>query len=237
MLYDDADNPINDVAAMQVSLKDPYEENVTLDPINSNDPLLLDVSGRFNGNNACWEYSTPIAVSYIYTKAHLSDPPSFGDYTLQVEIGGETVTNPIPFNYLLELPFIPSKTSQILTDPFGNIYWMWEVPQPILELSAEYDMSSRAVLSGYKDGQEIGYVFPFVPLHMGFCYFPFLSYQHLINQEADEFGFNLHVRLNNNFVRSYSNEIIVNDLTTLSITRKIGIEEAIYALQVVSGLR
>ena len=71
------------------------------------------------------------------------------------------------FDFLLDLPIIPSRTFQIQTDSSGNLFWTWDIPEQLLTLAKTYDLQYKAGVGAMVNGQNVALYWPNVPVEMG----------------------------------------------------------------------
>jgi hypothetical protein len=204
---------------------DPSGNPVNLTTINFS-PLFDFYGARFNTINSTWEYNTPLEISDF--TANILDPMVIGTYILEVSTDtGPPLIGQIDFDFLLDLPIIPSRTFQIQTDPSGNLFWTWDIPEQLLTLAKTYDLQYRAGVGAMANGQNVALYWPNVPVEMGFSFTPSSIFQELVNR-SDEIHFWFQVRTSNNNARAYSKTIVVQDLSSpISVTPTTGRAEII----------
>jgi len=204
---------------------DPSGNPANLTTINFSSPYDF-YGARFNTTNSTWEYNTPQELSEF--SANILDPMVIGTYTLEVTTDtGPPLIGQIDFDFLLDLPIIFSRTFQIQTDSSGNLFWTWDIPEQLLTLAKTYDLQYRAGVGAMANGQNVALYWPNVPVEMGFSFTPSSIFQELVNM-SDEIHFWFQVRTGNNNARSYSNTIVVQDLSSpVSVTPTTGKAEII----------
>ena len=190
------------------------------------DPLFDFYGAWFDPGSSAWGYNTPFQLSEF--RADILDPLVIGIYTLEVSMdSGPPLTGQIAFDFLLDLPIIPSRTFQIQTDPSGNLFWTWDIPEQLLTLAKTYDLQYRAGVGAMANGQNVALYWPNVPVEMGFSFTPSSIFQELINR-SDEIRFWFQVRTSNSNARAYSKTIVVQDLSSpVSVTPTTGKAEII----------
>jgi len=116
------------------------------------------------------------------------------------------------------------------------LIWKWNSPS---EKFSEVSTSIRTWVEGFSNGISTGEIYIKVPTHMGWAFAPYNLLQQ-IDGEDNVIKIGLNVRANDNNSRSYSNIIEWNKANAcgcdISGDQKTGLEEAIHALRVVSGL-
>lgn len=226
-VLDDSDNYVNNKSVVtDVVLKNPGGSPVNLATIDIDppttigfDPLYDFFGAYYDKENSVWNYAPQEQFSDFY--ANITDTLEVGQYTLEVSvIGGQTLTKSINFEFLLKLPIISSRTFQIQSDSDGNVYWTWDIPEQIINLTQTYNLQIRAGVAAKVAGQIDALYWPNIPIEMGFCFIPHSIYQNLASR-ADEILFAFQVRTSNNNARAYSDKISVIDLSSpISITPK-----------------
>ncbi|MGV7224090.1 MAG: hypothetical protein ACQ9MH_21520 [Nitrospinales bacterium] len=204
---------------------DPSGSPVNLTTINFS-PTPGFYGARFNTINSTWEYNPPQDLTEF--NANILDPMVIGTYTLEVTTDtGPPLIGQIDFDFLLDLPIILSRTFQIQTDPSGNLFWTWDIPEQLLTLAETYDLQYRAGIGAMLNGQNVALYWPNVPVEMGFSFTPSSIFQELVNM-SDEIRFWFQVRTSNNNARAYSKTIVVQDVSSpISVTPRTGRDEII----------
>jgi hypothetical protein len=128
-------------------------------------------------------------------------------------INGQILTNSVHFDFLLKFPVVSSRTSQIQSDPDGNVYWSWHIPEKMLVLARTYNLHMRPLVAAMINGQLDALYSPVTPIQMGFYFVPNSIYQDLTSR-GDEIRFGFTVKSNNENARSYSDRIILKDLSS-----------------------
>lgn len=101
-------------------LKDPSENPVNISSLEF-EPLYDYYGSRFDLGSSAWIYYTPIPISDF--GATILGSLVIGTYTLEVSMeNGQTLTQEIDFDFLLDLPIVSSRTYQIHTDSTGNLH-------------------------------------------------------------------------------------------------------------------
>ena len=204
---------------------DPSGTPVNLTTLNFS-PLPDFYGARFDTNNSAWDYNPPQDITEF--NANILDPMVIGTYTLQVTTDtGSPLIGEIDFDFLLDLPIIPSRTFQIQTDPDGNLFWTWPIPAQLLMLAKTYDLQYRAGVGAMNNGQNVALYWPNVPVEMGSSFTPSSIFQELVNM-SDEIRFWFQVRTSNNNARAYSKTIVVQDLSSpITVSPTTGRDEII----------
>lgn len=219
-VLDDSDNYVNNKNVVTgVVLKNPDDSVVNLEIIDNDppttlgfDPLFDFFPAHYDAENSVWIYDPEMQISGFY--ANIIETLEIGEYTLEVSvIGGQTLTKSINFEFLLKLPIISARTFQIQSDSYGNVYWTWDIPEQLLNLTQTYDLQIKAGVAAMISGQIDALYWPDVPVEMGFCFIPHSIYQDLASR-GDEIRFALQVRTTNQNARSYPDRISVTDLSS-----------------------
>ena len=242
-MKDDSGQPFsNGDAIINVGLYDPNQNQVNLSPFYFKPPYEI-LSGSFDLGTSQWVYGPSVLLNEI--GATIFDSLLVGTYRLEVLMeDGLTYLSTYEVTNLIDLPVISSRSCQITSDSAGNIFWSWKAPPELISLSRTLGTSQRIYISAFQGTKLMSVLFLSVPTEMSFAYFPTDLIQALVSK-GDNFGYEIQVRTTNNNCRSYSKEITVSSpLTTIvgvdgdiNGDGKIGLEEAINALQCVTGLR
>lgn len=211
-LVDDSGWVTEESAVTKIELFDSKGASVGLSPI-SFSIFNNYIRGDFDVNSATWIYNNT-SSNFGTWAADILTPLTTDIYTVKVTTDDMVVhTIYADFNKF-EPPAISSKTFQINSDSDGNIYWMWDIPQKLLDLGKSKDIVIRAGIQSYLNNKATGLIFVEQPIYMGFCFIPYTQLQFLLSL-GSEIGFFINIRTEPQYIRYYSNEISVKDFSAL----------------------
>jgi fibrinogen beta/gamma subunit family protein len=195
------------------------------------------VSGNYDANNGRWYFGDSLNQGSYYD-FDIAETLKTGQYHLVVvDTNGKQYDTYKDFNSTRDVPTIPPDSFCANKDAAGNLFWRWAAPT---ELFSNVSTSIRTYVSVYKNDMFIGDIYIKVPTHMNWAFSPKHLLDKFINEGADLLKIGLHVRTNDNNNRWYSKEIDWREAKAcdcdISGDNKIGLEEAIRALQIISGL-
>lgn len=213
-ILDDQGDYINDGSIVTgFELWDPNMISTELETVTFT-PLYDFIGGKFKVDTNKFVY-TP-SGPYSGFEAIIKDPLLVGTYTLMVTtVEGLLPDAKINFDQQVELPVAYSRSFQIHPDPSGNIYWMWDISQELLDTANNYNtLVAASVFAG--DGDQFEFLLHVkVPTYMGFIFIPNSVVQQ-IPGDASEYSYKIWVRTSDGTNRAVSDPIIVNDpLTTI----------------------
>ena len=191
--------------------------------------------GGYDANNGWWYFDNALHDESGYSVT-FDGILKTGTYHLVVtDKNGATYEGYRNVNSIQELPVIASETFCAFKDNDGNLLWKWGIPSNI-----NASTSVRAYVDSYNGGIFISEVYLTVPTHMGWAVVPQNLLQ-LIEGQGNILKLGVQLRTNDNNNRAYSSMIEWNTAKACACDingdKKIGLEEAIHALQVVSGIR
>ena len=172
------------------------------------------IGGKFKVDTNQFVY-TP-SGPYSGFEAIIKDPLIEGTYDLVVTTDeGPPLGAKISFDQKVELPFVSYRTFQIHPDPSGNIYWMWDISEELLDIANNDNTCVAASVFAGDDDQFEFLLHVKVPTYMGFIFIPNSVVQQ-IPGNASEYSYKIWVRTSDGTNRAVSDPIIVNDpLTTI----------------------
>lgn len=191
--------------------------------------------GGYDSNNGRAYYDNALHDESFYS-VRFNDQLKTGTYHLVVaDKSGTTYNAYLNFNSIQDIPVIPSNTFCAFKDNGGNLIWKWGIPSYI-----NASTSVRAFVDSYSGGTLISEIYLQVPTHMGWAFVPQNLLQ-LIEGPGNILKLGIQLRTNDNNNRAYSTMIEWNTANAcgcdINGDNRIGLEEAIHALQVVSGIR
>lgn len=219
------------------------------------------LSGQYNATDGSWVYGSQSTETGF--SSDLSIILKAGQYRLDVSTNDDQIIQSGPYEYhqLIQLPVVSSDSFQLIPDEQGNLVWTWQIPQALDTVNSAYGISVRAHISIYQNELFTGdTVTVKVPASMGRIFIPSDVVQTIQARGGDSYRFRIQIRTNDNNNRSYSKNLSVSSLQTTLKTvfsqdeleqavtaerskydpdrdGRIGLEEAIYALQVTAGVR
>lgn len=246
LIFDMKDNSgqpfSNGDAIISVKLYDPNQNLVNLSPFYFNPPYEV-VSGKFDVSTKQWIYYPGFFLNEI--GAIILDDLMVGTYRLEVLMDDAvTYQSTYEVTNLLDLPVISSRSYQVVSDSAGNVFWSWKTPSDLISLSRTLGTSQRPYIYAFQGTVMKSVLYPSVPTEMSSVFFPTDIIQALVSK-GDSFVYGIQLRTTNNNCRSYSKEITVNSPLATIVTvdgdvngdGKVGLEEAINALQRAAGFR
>jgi hypothetical protein len=236
-MYDQSQTPPGDVLA-SATLYDPNGEVVNISsPTYAPGNLLM---GNYDGNNGQWNFNSGFDYYDNGYAASFDGDLIPGDYRLQVTTtGGWSDERTFKVSQPVECPIISSSSFRAWKDSSGNLIWEWDPPYAI-------NPTLRTRISAYIGVEEDNEYFFWitVPTHFGGVFIP-KSKLELLEAKGNNIEISLSLRINdefgNNFQRNISNGISLEDAMTIPVEGdvnndgKIGVAEAIHALQVTTG--
>ena len=198
-------------------------------------------SGYYDSDKGEFAYSPETVVEYFgpvgnslpngeYLLSAVVDAPISGEQHIEIE------TN---LNYTpVDLPIITYDTFSISNDSAGNFILKWDAPEGLNGTT-----HSRIHIGVYYQQAFLGEIYVRgVPTDLGRLFVPAEIVQQVEEWGGDYYEIELNIRTNDGVARSYSNRKVVTSLKIniigdINNDNKIGLEEAINALQVVSGLK
>ena len=232
----------NGDAIINVKLYDPNQNLVNVSPFYFLPPYEI-FFGGFDRSTSQWVYYSVGHLNEI--GATIFDDLVVGTYRLEVLMDdGVTYESTYEVTNLIDLPVISSRSCQITSDSAGNIFWSWKATPELISLSRTLGTSQRPYICALQGTKRLKVLYPTVPTEMSSAFFP-TSIIQAFASGADSFVYCVQVRTTNYNCMSFSKEITVSSpLTTIvgvdgdiNGDGKIGLEEAINALQCVTGLR
>lgn len=177
------------------------------------------------------EYYGPVGSSLpsgeYLLRALVDIPPSGEQY---IEIARQWDYFPVV------LPVITYNSFDISNDGSGNFLLKWDAPEGLNDTT-----HSRICIKAYDQKRFVGDVFVRgVPTDLGRLFLPADIVQQVVQWGGDSYGIELNVRTNDSRERTYSKTKVITSLKgnivgDVNNDGKIGLEEAINALQVLSS--
>ncbi|MDM8536945.1 LamG domain-containing protein [Desulfobacterales bacterium HSG17] len=233
-MKDRNNNYILEDVLSSIELYDPEDTKVQL-TVNEFGGTYKNISGGYDANNGWWYFGDLLnEESYYYVK--FDETLKSGKYRLVVtDKSGTQYEGYKDFGSVKNVPIISSESFCAYKDNEDNLIWQWENPA---DMFSNVSTSIRTWIDVYNNEIPIGDIFIKVPTHMGWAFVPKNLLQKFENGNVIKIG--LHVRTNDNNNRSYSKTINWEDANAckcdINGDQKTGLEEAIHALKVVSGM-
>jgi len=236
-MYDQGQTPPGNVLA-SATLYDP-NGNVVIIPVPTYAPGNL-LMGNYDQNTGQWKFNPGFDYFDNGYAANFNGDLIPGDYRLQVTTtGGWSDERTFKVSQPVACPIISSSSFRARKDSSGNLIWKWDPPY-------EINPDLRTRISAYMaiKGNDDYFFFITVPTHFGSVMIP-KNILGLLEAKGDEINMMLFLRVNdelgNNFQRNISNGISLKDAMIIPVEGdvnndgKIGLPEAIHALQVTTG--
>ena len=197
------------------------------------------LNGKYDANNGFWSFDDAYSSNSFYS-VKFGGTLKSGEYHLSVtDNSSQTYDAYWTFNALVNLPIISSDTFCAFKYDDGSLMWKWNVPTSIMYQNS-ISTSVRTWIDVYTNGELVKEIHIKVPTHMGWAIVPNTLLQG-IEGPNNVLKIGVNVRTNDNNNRSYSNDInweLANSCgCDIDGDQKIGIKEAINALQIVAGVR
>jgi hypothetical protein len=184
------------------------------------DPDYDFLAGDFNIGNGCfgfWDPNDAWVINDYY--GIVLEPLIPGEYELELKTNdGQTHMATYTFMQKIELPYVKSRSFQIHPDAAGNLYFSWDIPKQLLQITQTTTLSYRTYLMAYTDDTFEALLYPNIPIHMNSVFIPSHIVQWIAGK-GNKFVFLVQVRTNVNNNRSYSKGVAVSDLST-TVTKK-----------------
>jgi len=221
-IYDEQGNyiPGGDVVNKStVKIYDPNDNVVNISDVLW-DPDYDFLAGDFNIGNGCfgfWDPNDAWVINDYY--GVVLEPLIPGEYELELKTNdGQTHTATYTFMQKIELPYVKSRSFQIHPDAAGNLYFSWDIPKQLLQITQTTTLSYRTYLMAYTDDTFEALLYPNIPIHMNSVFIPSHIVQWIAGK-GNKFVFQVQVRTDGNNNRSYSKGVAVSDLST-TVTKK-----------------
>lgn len=232
-MKDEGNNYISDDVVSSIELYDPDGIKISLTKAEFGG-VYKTVGGGYDAENGNWYFGDSLHDESYYN-VQFEGALKTGEYKLVItDKAGVQYNEYKNYDSTQNLPLISSETFCAFKDNTGNLIWKWAIP-PVIEAST----SVRAWVNGSKDGIDTGEIYVKVPTHMGYAVAPQNLLQ-MIDGDGHILKIGVHVRTNDNNNRAYSNMIEWNTAKScgcdINGDQRIGLEEAIHALQIVSGI-
>lgn len=236
-LYDRNQTPPGDVLS-NVVLYDPNGSAVDIPPpVRTTSNIMF---GSYDASTGQWGYAPGFDFFDNSYSSNFSEDIVEGYYRLSVETtGGHFDERTFRARLPVDGPTISASSFRAWKDDSGNLIWTWDPPFGI-------DLSLRTRVSAYVGvaGHDEHFAWVTVPTHMGGLTLPKNKLDQL-EAFGSDIEFSLSLRFNDeygyNFQRNISNGVSLDEAMEfppkgdINGDGVIGLEEAIHALQAVSG--
>jgi hypothetical protein len=210
-LADDTGHELtSDTNVASVKLSDPQGRPVKLfDRKFSRDE---EIYGIYDPMRSQWHFVEEWQIDSWFS-ADFSEPLIPGVYRLKVNtVDGNVAEYEFYFKTAAVLPVITSQSFKLQPDPFGNVIWKWDVPDTLGHMVYNLQTAVKASIDIYKDTEQVAYFFIKLPSHMSYLFIPRNIVQKM-RAKGDSFGLRVQLETTDNTTRTYSNTLIINDLT------------------------
>lgn len=200
-----------DTNIASVKLLDPQDRLVQLSVCKfSRDEEIF---GVYDPMRSQWHFNEDWQIDSWFS-ADFSEPLIAGVYQLKVSTrDGKVAEYEFPFRNAPMLPVILSRSFKLRQDPYGNIIWKWDVPDILGHMVFDLQTTVKASIDIYKDEEQVGYFFIKLPSHMSYLFIPRNIVQKL-KAKGERFGLRIQLETRDSSARSYSDTLMVNDLTS-----------------------
>ena len=200
-----------------VVLIDPNQKHVSLSEVKFI-PDYQWVGGNFDYQSGAWNYNSPTVINEF--QADILEPLMIGTYTLNVTCDdNETYSKITAINQFVDLPVVSSNSFVMHPDTDGNVYFSWEIPPGLVELSQTVDINYRPYVWVYSGEELEAILWPTAPVHISMLYIPASVVQWLESTGSD-YRVGVVINASGSINRRYSKSLIVNDLLTTVSKKK-----------------
>jgi len=173
-----------------------------------------EIYGIYDPMRSQWHFVEEWQIDRWFS-ADFFEPLIPGSYRLKVSTAdGHVAEYEFNFKGLVALPVITSHSFELYPDPFGNLIWKWEIPDSLGHMVFNFQTVVKASIDIYKADKQVGYFFVKLPTHMGYLFIPQNIVQK-IGAKGDQFGLRVQLETRDNTTRTYSDTLIINDLTAV----------------------
>jgi len=200
----------SDANVAAVELSDPQGRFVNL----SDYKFRMDeeIYGIYDPMRSQWSFNEEWQIDRWFS-GNFFEPLIPGSYRLKVSTAdGHVAEYEFTFKGVVALPVITSHSFELYPDPFGNLIWKWDIPDSLGHMVFNLQTVVKASIDIYKDNRQVGYFFIKLPTHMGYLFIPQNIVQKL-SAKGDQFGLRIQLETRDNSSRTYSDTLIINDLT------------------------
>ena len=192
-----------------VELYDPSDKKVDISDINFI-PDYEYVGGSFDTTSGGWNYGS-MTILYEF-QAEILEPVVPGEYELRLRCNdGVTYTATQTFNQIVTVPLISKKSYQIHPDSNGNVYFSWDIPAELIQLSQTYNFIYRPGVAVYEGDTLVALLYPTAPIHINMLFVPNSLVQWLASK-GSTFTFSVQVRTSDSQNRSHPIPLTVSDM-------------------------
>lgn len=238
-MYDLINTTLGDVLDTAI-LYDPTGKEVEFTMVPTYDPSNI-LMGNYDINTGHWKLDSGFDYFDNGYSAKFEEDLVPGYYRLHVTtLAGEVderlfkVSQPVD-----DAPIISSSSFRAWKDSSGNLTWKWDVPYDL-----DPDLNTRVSAYMAADGDGDNFFWINVPTHVGSLRIPKTTLD-LLEATDDKISMRLYLRINdeegNNFQRNVSNAVslkeamVIPPVGDVNNDGKIGLPEAIHALQVITN--
>jgi len=194
-----------------VELLDPEGRSVKLSNYKFN--IDEEIYGVYDSMRSQWHFNQEWQPDSWFS-ANFYEPLISGIYRLKVRWYNRTTAElPFSFKAVATLPAITSRSFRLHPDPYGNVIWKWDIPDTLGCMAFNLQTTSKASIDIYRNHAQVAYFFIKLPSHMGYLFIPREVVQKL-SAKGDQFGLRVQLETRDNNTRTYSDTLIINDLTT-----------------------
>ena len=226
-----------------IKLYNPEGVELSVPVLNSQN--FSSLSGRYESDLGQWSYDQNFISEPTYF-AIIEGGLTPGTYNLSVVVDGQRFDRSLDYNGMHELPIISSNTFQKHFDENGNLFLRWKAP---LYIESGLSTSVRVYFdiydgTTYPDQDSMTfpdqYLFVKVPSQLESLFVP-AEIMNILLSKGNKLNVYMHMRTNDNNNRSYSNEIVLDQIPGFSDfdvnhDGKTGLAEAIHALRITAGV-
>lgn len=211
-LADDNGNELtSDTNVASVKLSDPQSRFVKLSERKfSRDEKIY---GVYDPMRSQWHFVDEWQIDSWFS-ADFIEPLIPGLYRLKVSaVDGNAAEYEFHFKTAAVLPVITSHSFKLQPDSFGNVIWKWDVPDIMGQMVYNLQTAVKASIDIYKDNNQVAYFFIKLPSYMSYLFIPRNIVQKM-SAKGDSFGLRVQLETRDNTMRTYSDTLTINDLTS-----------------------
>jgi hypothetical protein len=202
LIDENGQNLTNDEHITAVELRDPQDRFAKLSDYKFS--MDEEIYGIYDSQRSQWHFSE---------EWHFFEPLIPGVYHLKViTADGKSTEYGFKFREVVSLPVITSRSFEIHPDSFGNVIWKWDIPDSLGHMAFNLQTVVKASIDVYKHNKQVAYFFIKLPSHMGYLFIPRNIVQK-IHAKGDQFGLRVQLETRDNSTRTYSDTLLMNDLT------------------------
>ncbi len=217
-LSDDDGRDLGDDSAVSITLSDPKGRFIKLSDYKFS--MDEEIYGTYDCLRSQWHFGEEWQVDRWFS-ANFTEPVVSGKYRLTVRTTDSHAAGyEFTFKGGADLPFISSRSFEIHPDPFGNLIWKWDIPDVLGQMVVDLQTVVKASIDINQEDKQVAYFFIKLPTHMGYLFIP-RNLVLKLGSKGNQFGFRIQLETRDNSMRTYSNTLVLNDLTNAAVSPRI----------------